>query len=264
MIRRTASAFALVLGMFSGLAAAQIAYVGSTTIAEGLIPEAAKAFTMKTGIPFGGIETQGSSKGLQMVLRGEAHLAGVSRSLTLEEKQRRFYYRIIGYDAVGIYVHPANPVTSLTKQQLKAIHTGRITNWNEVGGADAPVVCITQDWGAKPAQMVEFQQNIMDDAPYREDRKEFPRQPDQVAALLQEPYGIIAISPAFARPGVKAIAIDGFAPEPRHVQSGAYLLSRPLLLVSQAHPPGQVKQFIDFLLGPEGQEIVGRKFVPVR
>jgi ABC-type phosphate transport system substrate-binding protein len=188
MIKSTASALALILGMLSGLASAQITYVGSTTIGEGLIPEAAKAFTAKPGIPFGSIEVPVSSKGLEMILRGEAQLADISRSLTLEEKQRRFYYRIIGYDAVGIYVHPANPVTNLTKQQLKAIHTGQITNWN----------------------------------------------------------------------------IDGFAPEPQHIQSGAYLLSRPLLLVSQAHPPSAVKQFIDFLLAPEGQEIVARKFVSIR
>jgi phosphate transport system substrate-binding protein len=264
MIKSTAPVLALVLGILSGSAAAQLTYMGSTTIAEGLIPEAAKAFTMKTGIPFGSIEMQGSSKGLEMVLRGEAQLAGVSRSLTLEEKRRRFYYRIIGYDAVGVYVHPANPVTSLTKQQLKAIHTGQLTHWNEVGRADAPIVCITQNWGANPAQMIEFQKNIMDAASYREDRKEFDRQPDQVTALLPEPYGIIAISPAFAQAEIKALAIDGFVPEPQHVQSGAYLLSRPLLLVLQAHPPGQVKQFIDFMLGPEGQEIVTRNFVPVR
>jgi phosphate transport system substrate-binding protein len=264
MIKSTASALALILGMLSGLASAQITYVGSTTIGESLIPEAAKAFTAKTSIPFGSIEMPGSSKGLEMILRGEAQLAGISRSLTLEEKQRRFYYRIIGYDAVGIYVHPANPVTSLTKQQLKAIHTGQITNWNEVGGADAPIVCITQNWGASPAQMIEFQRNIMDGASYREDRQEFAQQSDQVTALLPEPYGIIAISPAFAQAGIKAVAIDGFAPEPQHVQSGAYLLSRPLLLVSQAHPPSAVKQFIDFLLAPEGQEIVARKFVPIR
>ena len=69
-----------------------------------------------------------------MVLRGQAPLAGISRSLTFEEKQRRFYYQIIGYDAVGVYVHPANSVTSLTKQQLKAIQTGEITNWKRVGG----------------------------------------------------------------------------------------------------------------------------------
>jgi phosphate transport system substrate-binding protein len=264
MLKSTASAVVLVLGVLAGSASAQIAYVGSTTIGEGLIPEAAKAFTVKTGIPFGSIDMPGSSKGLEMVLRGEAQLAGISRSLTFEEKQLRFYYRIIGYDAVGIYVHSANPVTSLTKQQLKAIHTGQITNWSEVGGADAPIVCITQNWDASPAQMIEFQKNIMDGASYREDHKEFAQQPDQVTALLQEPYGIIAISPAFARPGIKTVSIDGYSPEPQHIQSGAYLLSRPLLLVSQAHPLDAVKQFIDFLLSSEGQKIVARNFVPVR
>lgn len=104
----------------------------------------------------------------------------------------------------------------------------------------------------------------MDGAPYREDRIEVDRQLEAVAALVPKSYGTTAASPAFAQAGIKALAIDGFAPEPQHVQSGAYLLSRPLLLVSQAHPPGQVKQFIDFMLSPEGQEIVARKFVPVR
>ncbi|HEY7490436.1 MAG TPA: phosphate ABC transporter substrate-binding protein [Candidatus Tectomicrobia bacterium] len=264
MIKSTAVAFAFVLSLLAGSAAAQIAYVGSSTLGEHIIPEAARAFAAKTGIPFGRIELQGSGEGLEMVLRGEAPLAGVARSLTLEEKQRRPYYRIVGYDAIGIYVHPTNPVTSLTRPQLKAIYTGRITNWHEVGGADAPIVCITQRWGARQAQMLEVQEFLMAGAPYREDRQEVDRQPDMADALLTEPYGITALSQSFARPGIKAIAIDGFTPEPRHIRSGGYLLSRPLLLVSSAHPPGAVTQFIDFLLGPEGQEIVARKFVPVR
>jgi phosphate transport system substrate-binding protein len=264
MIRRTASALALVLGMLGGSAAAQIVYVGSATIGENIIPQAAKAFTAKTGIALSRIETQGRGIGLEMVLRGEAQIVGITHSLTPEEKQRRIYYRIIGYDAVGVYVHPANPVTSLTKQQLKAIYSGRITNWNEVGGVDAPIVCIMRKGGIQRSLMAEFQENIMDGAAYRTDGKEVDRQADQVVALLQDPYGIIALSPAFVQPGIKAVAIEGFAAEPQHIQSGAYLLSRPLLLASQAHPPGQVKQFIDFMLSPEGQEFVARKFVPVR
>jgi phosphate transport system substrate-binding protein len=264
MIKSMAAALALVLSMFFGSAAAQIAYVGSSTIGETIIPEAAKAFTAKTHISFGSIETQGSGKGLELVLRGEAQLAGVSRSLASEEKQRRIYYRIIGYDAVGIFVHPTNPVTTLTKEQLKAVYTGRITNWKELGGVDAPIALITVISGAGRALVNELQDNVMDGAAYREDRVEVERQLEAVAALVSNLYGITAASPAFAQAGIKALAIDGFAPEPQHVQSGAYLLSRPLLLVSQAHPPGQVKQFIDFILSPEGQEIVARKFVPVR
>jgi hypothetical protein len=68
MIKSTASALALVLGILSGSAAAQLAYVGSSTIGETIIPEAAQVFTAKTGIPFGRIEIQGSGKGLDMVL----------------------------------------------------------------------------------------------------------------------------------------------------------------------------------------------------
>lgn len=264
MTMATMFVVACLLGILSDSATAQIAYVGSGTLGENVISEAARAFTAKTGIPFGKIELQGSGNGLEMVQRGEASLAGVARSLTLEEKQQRLYYRIIGFDAIGIYVHPSNPVTNLTKQEIKAIYTGRIRNWQEVGGADASIVCITQIWGGKRAQMLEVQENLMDGAPYREDRKEVDRQSDMVAALLLEPYGIAALSQSFAQSGAKALAIDGFVPEPQHVQSGAYLLSRPLLLVSQAHPPTQVKQFIDFILSPVGQAIVARKFVPVR
>src|SRR5438105_4706620 len=72
--KSTASAGALILGMLCGSAAAQIAYVGSSTIGEHVIPQAAKAFAAKTGILFSRIETQGSGKGLEMVLRGEAQL----------------------------------------------------------------------------------------------------------------------------------------------------------------------------------------------
>jgi ABC-type phosphate transport system substrate-binding protein len=142
MTMTTAFVVALVLGILAGSAPAQITYVGSAPIGEHIIPEAVKAFTAKIGIPFGGFGTHASGVGLEMVIRGEAPLAGVSRSLTLEEKQQRLYYRIIGYDAIVIYVHAANSVTSLTKQQLKAIFTGRMSNWQEVGGADAPIVCI--------------------------------------------------------------------------------------------------------------------------
>jgi phosphate transport system substrate-binding protein len=253
-----------VLGMLSGSASAQITYVGSAPIGEYIIPEAAKAFTARTGIPFGGVGPYASGVGLEMVIRGDATLAGVGRSLTVEEKQRRLYYRIIGYDSIVVFVHAANPVTNLTKPQLKAIFTGRMTNWQEVGGADAAIVCMTLDRSAQRALMAVFQEHVMNGAPYREDRREIDQSANLAAALRTESHGITILSPVFALADIKTVAIDGFPPERQHIQSGAYLLSRPLLLVSQARPPSQVKQFIDSMLSPEGQEIVARKFVPVR
>jgi len=254
---------ALILGS-AAAASAELSYVGSSTIGDTIIPAAAEAFARKTGVKLGSIDTQGSGQGLELVVRGAAPLAGVSRGLTFVEKQQRIYYQTIGYDAVAVYVHGSNPVTSLSKTALKGIYTGRIRNWKEVGGKDAPLVVITQIWGQKRAQMEEFRDQIMQGAAYREDRWEVDRQSDQVAALLSERRGITAVSLAVAQPGITALAIEAFPPDARSVRSGAYLLSRPLLLVTPARPDPDARRFVEFMLSAEGQAIVARKFFPVR
>ena len=251
------------LGLLATPAFGQLSYVGSSTIGEIIMPEAARAFREKTGIAVDVISMQGSGKGLEAVLSGAAPLAGVSRALSRAEKQQRIYYLIIGYDAVGVFVHPTNPVRELSRSQLKAIHTGEITSWKQVGGQGGPIVAITQIWGAKRAQMIEFQQHVMDNVDYRADRKEVDRQVDQVEALRVERRGITAVSLAFARPGITAIAIEGFTVESRHIRSGAYILSRPLVLVASVPPTPEAKAFMDFMLSPEGQAIVARRFVPL-
>jgi phosphate transport system substrate-binding protein len=253
----------LVLGT-AATATAELSYVGSSALGDYIIPVAAEVFTKKTGVKLRSIDTQGSGKGLELVVRGAAPLAGVSRALTFVEKQQRIYYQTIGYDAVGVYVHDSNPVISLSKAALKGIYTGRIRSWNEVGGKHEPVVVITQIWGAQRGQMLEFRDKVMDGAAYREDRSEMDRGTEQVSALAAEPRGITAVSFAVAPPGLRVVAIEGFTPDAVSVRSGAYLLSRPLLLVTPARPDPDVRRFVEFMLSPEGQAIVARKFLPVR
>jgi phosphate transport system substrate-binding protein len=163
-----------------------------------------------------------------------------------------------------VFVHDSNPVTSLSKAALKDIFTGRIRSWKEVGGNDAPLVVITQIWGAQRAQMVDFHEQVMGRVAYREDRREVDRPAHQVAALLSEPRGITATSLIEGRPGIKTLAINDFPPDARSVRSGAYLLSRPMLLVIPARPDPDARRFVEFMLSPEGQAIVARKFIPVR
>ena len=87
--------------------------------------------------------------------------------------------------------------------------------------------------------------------------------------ILRSPHAsavvqAIDLSVARRMPGVKATLINGYAAEPNNIRSGAYVLSRPLVLVSVAHPPDEVNRFLQFMLSPEGQAIVARKFVPIR
>jgi phosphate transport system substrate-binding protein len=245
------------------IAGGEIRYAGSSTIGEHILPQAIKVFTAKTGIHFGPVGMQGSGKGLEMVLHGEVSLGGMSRSLTDAEKRERIRYRIIGYDAVAVVVHASNPVKSLTKDQIKSVFAGRVTNWKDVGGTSAPITCITQIWGNKRSEMIELNERLMDAVPYRADRKEVDTQPEQVAALVAQPYGITFVSLAFIGSGIRPITIDGVDPNANNIRSGAYILSRPLLLVTPPRPTPEVDQFLAFILSTEGQRIVGQKFVPV-
>lgn len=264
MVKRLLPTAVILIFVLLQTVRAEVSYTGSSTIGENIIPEAAKAFTKKTGIKFGTIENPGSGKGLEAVMKGRAKLAGASRPLRANEKRRKLYYQIIGYDAIGIYVHRNNPVASLTGEQVKGIFTGKIKNWMEVGGNDAPIVVITETWGEKRATMIEFQKLAMDGAEYRADRIEVNKPRDQAAKLAGEENGIISVSIAFARPEIKAIIFDNVAPEPENVRSGAYLLSRPLLLVTKGLPKGDLEKFFDFIISPEGQRIVSKKFVAVK
>lgn len=260
-------AFAIVWGVLmltAGPAAAQLHYSGSSTLGDSIIPIAARAFTAKTGITFGRIDFEGTGKGLEALARGDAHIAGVSSALTVAEKRQGFYYEIIGYDAVAIFVHPSNPVHALTRQQLKDIYTGAVTNWKSVGGPGAPITLVAMRTGAGRAQEIEIRQKVMGGAPYRSDRLEGDGHADLAALLAGERHGIAAVSLAFARSGLKALAIEGFEPDVTSVRSGAYFLSRPLILVASGRPTPATQQFLDFMIGTEGQQIVARKFVPVR
>ncbi len=250
----------------------EISYSGSSTIGMSVLEAGAvKAFEEKTGIKFKSIEQPGSGKGIKALLEGKVTLAGASRSLEAEEKKQKLIGHAIGYDAIAVFVNKKNPVNNLTKEQIKGIFTGKIKNWKEVGGKDAPINVNTEIWGQQRATMLAFQEMAMDKAPYGKGFKEidFPR--DQIVEVAKDENGICSVSfgllaavSADLRDKVKAVTVNGIDPSDKNIQSGAYLISRPLLLVTVGLPKGNVKKFIDFMLSKEGQDIVNKNFVPVR
>ncbi|MHB8880517.1 MAG: phosphate ABC transporter substrate-binding protein [Thermodesulfovibrionales bacterium] len=261
-----------IMGTGFALAADELSYSGSSTIGMSVLDAGAvKAFEQKSGIKFKSIDQPGSGKGIQALLDGKVTLAGVSRTLKPDEKAKKLLGTAIGYDAIAVFVHKSNPVKNLTKEQVKGIFTGKIKNWKEVGGKDSPIRPNTEIAGQKRATMLAFQEMAMDNAAYGTGFKEidFPR--DQIVdvaknenAICGVSFGLLAAVGSDLRGNVKAVTVNGFAPSDANIQSGAYLISRPLLLVTQGLPKGNVKKFIDFMLSPEGQKIVGTNFVRVR
>lgn len=113
------------------------------------MPMVAPVFEKKTGIRFSRIGLKGSGAGIKTLSEDGADICGVSRSLTSDERDLKYYYLIAGYDAIVIFVNKSNRVTALSAAAVKGIFTGKIRNWKEVGGADAPIVVVTEVKGGK-------------------------------------------------------------------------------------------------------------------
>jgi len=240
-----------------------LTYEGASTIAAGIIPEAAKVFQEKTGIKFGTVGDAGADKGFRAALDRKVTFGGLARELTPDEKRLMPNNVIIGYDVLGIFVNPANPVKSLSMAQLKDIFTGRTTNWKAVGGNDVPIVVYTEQLVGGRATVRAFRDMVLGKENYGK-TVELDDATDCLKETAREKNGITVSSMSFAIPGANVVALNGALPVKENVQSGKYPLKRPLVLVTADTPRGPVKDFLDFLLSTEGQAIVAKKFVPAK
>jgi len=223
----------------------------------------------------------GSGTGIASLLSKTCDLAMSSREIKQKEidlaKQKGVNANEIkvALDGIAVVVHPANPVQKLTLDQLAAIFTGNIKNWKELGGKDAKIVLLSRE--VNSGTHVYFKEHVL--------RKNDPNSRAEFAAgalMLPSSQAIadeIANNPStigyygmgYISPKQKAVAIatvDGkefISPTVENVISGAYPISRPLLVYTNCEPKGAVKKFIDFALSPEGQQIVkDTDFVPIR
>ena len=94
--------------------------------------------------------------------------------------------------------------------------------------------------------------------------KEIDKPIDCVKHVGSNPHAISFASTSFRQDGVKVLPVDGIAPEKPAVVSGAYLLSRPLILLTPKLPQGNTRRFIDFMISTEGQALMAKYFVPLR
>lgn len=222
----------------------------------------------------------GSGTGIAALLSNTCDIAELSRELKPEEiamaREKGFDPRqvTVALDGLAVVVHPANPVSQLTLDQLAAIFSGSVRNWKEVGGGDLPIVVLSRE--VNSGTHVYFKEHVLRRGS-QESQAEFAANAlllsssqaiaDEVA---QNPgavgyYGMGYIS---AKEKALAVAKDAASPYVRptieNVVSKAYPISRPLLMVTRGQPQGLAAQFLDFVLSPEGQKIVVKiDFVPV-
>ncbi|MCC7559912.1 MAG: phosphate ABC transporter substrate-binding protein [Methanobacterium sp.] len=203
----------------------------------------------------------GSGLGIRSVFQDIIAIGTSSKELKTSEKDGLIEYPI-GREGILVAVNLNNPVNSLSKSQIKDIFSGNITNWKEVGGPDAKINLVVREDGSGTRSA--FEDLVMNKTKVKSDAIVQTSTESIKVVVKQDPNAIGYISLAHMTPDVKALKIDGISPSIETIKEGTYKLQRPFLFVTNGEPEGPVKEFIDWCLGPEGQEIVkDEKIVPV-
>jgi len=210
-----------------------------------------------------GVQGGGSSAGIEAAITGASDIGTSSRDLKGTETKEGLHDTVIAVDAIAIIVNPENPVTKLSKRQASEIFTGKITNWNQVGGHDEDIVLVNRDEASGTREA--FYKIVLDKVPFSKNAVIQPGT-GQVRSLVGNTRAAIGyISLGYVTDDVKVITYEGVAPSKAAVLSGNYKLQRKLHLFTKGEPTGDTKAFIQFILGEWVQSnIVGREFVPVK
>ena len=171
----------------------------------------------------------GSGAGITAVQEGTSDIGLSSRALKDEEKAAGLKETVLAYDGIAIIVHPDNPVSDLSIEQIAKLYTGEITNWKDVGGSDAEVVLIGREAASGTRDGFESITGTKDKCQYRQ---ELTSTGDVITAVSQNPDAIGYASLAAIKDSVKALSVDGVTPSEATVKDGSYPVQRPFVLVT--------------------------------
>ena len=230
-----------------------VATDGSTSM-EKVIGALGEAFQNDTGISFTYNPT-GSGSGIKAVQEGRCDIGLSSRDLKDEEKAAGLTGTVLAYDGIAMIVHPENPVSDLTLEQIAAIYTGEITNWNEVGGNDGEIVLIGREAGSGTRDGFESITGTEDACKYRQ---ELTSTGDVITTVAGNPNAIGYASLASVKNSVKAISVGGVAPSEATIKDGSYAVQRPFVLVTKtdAELSETAKKFFDYITSADANEII--------
>jgi phosphate transport system substrate-binding protein len=215
----------------------------------------------------------GSGTGFAALLNGTTDIANASRPInerettTLRERGTAAVETRVALDALAVYVNQTNALPSLTMAQLAAIFRGEVTNWSAVGGADAPIVLYSRENNS--GTYAYFKEHVLEGADFAVTAQTLPGTAAVINAIAHDPNGIGYGGIGYAE-GVRTVplAAEGgapVAPTMENALSGAYPVSRYLLMYTAGAPTGVTAEFLAWVVTAEGQALVTEAgFFPLR
>ncbi|MCA9452128.1 MAG: phosphate ABC transporter substrate-binding protein [Nitrospira sp.] len=244
----------------------KLVITGSSTMAP-LVAEIGKRFeTRHPGIRID-VQTGGSSRGIADVINGVADIGMASRALKSQEQH--LHGSVIAQDGITIILHRSNPVQELTDDQIKAIYTGGITHWNQVGGLDAPITVVNKAEGRSTLELFldYFQVSNRDIHAH----VVIGDNEQGIKTVAGNPHAIGYVSIGTAQYDathgipIRLLPLQHIPATIETVREGMFPLSRPLTLVTKSPPSGLIKTFIDFARSSQANDLILKQyFVPLQ
>src|SRR6266853_2950790 len=243
---------------------------GSDTLGAKLVPQLAEQFKAQhPGTTFD-IAAEGSTTGIAAIIDGTAQIGMSSRRAKPAEvgaasaKGVHMKPTIVAYDGIAVIVNSANPIKSLTKNQVEQIFTGDVADWSAAGGSGGKISVYTRNTSS--GTYSDFKELAMKKRDYAGGSQKMAGNEQIAAEVGKNPHGVGYVGMAYTKAsGVKVVSIDGATPSVKSVQDHSYPYWRPTFYYTNGEPSGLAKQFLDYTVGSAGQKIVAQVgFVPIK
>jgi phosphate transport system substrate-binding protein len=233
---------------------------GSTTV--GPIAKAFAEYAMqKNPVMNITVSESGSGNGAKSLLNNACDVATMSRPMKNSEKKAAqeagilAFETVVAMDGLAMIVHESNPVQGLTLEQIRAIYSGQIVNWKELGGPDQPIVLISRDTNSGTYES--FETLAMKGAKIGSKAEYVGSNGAIRQRVVSTPAAIGYVGLAFCE-GVKVLAVNQVMPSDETVLNKSYPISRPLFMYTNGRPKAGTAKGDFVLLGntPEGRKII--------
>jgi phosphate transport system substrate-binding protein len=259
----------LILGVIfvAGLCAQQLTIQGSTTVLP-IAQSAAEVYMDNNPEADITVRGGGSGTGIAALIDGATDIADASRPMKQKEiKQAREngvnpVAHVIARDGIAVIVHPDNLVSSMSIEDIKAIFTGEVSRWSDFGGSGT-IVVVSRD--AASGTFETFNELALENAKLTDAALMLASNLEVARTIAQTPGAIGYVGLGYLTDEVKALKVNNVLPSEATVQDGTYPLARLLFMYTNGNPSGLAKNFIDFIMCPQGQNIVQEAgFVPIQ
>lgn len=217
----------------------------------------------------------GSGTGISALINGTTDICASSRPMKDAEKVKlRSRYGTTGIeirtakDGLAVYLNESNPVKELSFEQIKGVYTGTVTNWKQLGGKDEDIILYGRENNS--GTYVFFEDNVLGGADFASNTQTLPGTAAVVNAVKKDPNGIGYGGAGYAK-GIKECAVrkgnsgTAYLPTAANVASGVYPVTRYLYFYLREKPNGDMKEFLKWVVGDDGQKIVTNEgFFPIK